>query len=204
MTTTEVPVLTKKEKASDDLEGAVQTIAFNWPHVVGDPNVQDVLYLAYSLQGALGIRELPHRLASKKSGVSWVESVDRHLIQGNILRFLSPEEVGARVSALSHALRGQTRLLQALCTWFGTIGMAKCTRTHYNSHAPTGKTPYTQEERWIGFYIVQLAWKQALVAGNPWVKFGVSIANALSRSRGDEIVDRWVPKSSPYWGLRGR
>jgi len=115
MTTTEVPVLTKKEKASDDLEGAVQTIAFNWPHVVGDPNVQDVLYLAYSLQGALGIRELPHRLASKKSGVSWVESVDRHLIQGNILRFLSPEEVGAPLRAAVERSAPRVQRRRALC-----------------------------------------------------------------------------------------
>lgn len=202
MVTAEVPVRPKADSDTDPLIKAAETIALQWPGIGGDSNVQDVLHLSYSLQGALKIRKLPCRLPGKAIGVSWVENVDRHLIQGDLLRLLSTQEVGDRVHTLALAVGGYARLLQALCTWFGAIGMMKCTRTHYNSNAPGGKTAYTQEERWLGFYMVQLAWKQALAAGNPWVRFGVSIGNALAKSRGDKIVDRWVPKSSPYWGLR--
>jgi len=204
MVTAEAPVHIKSDLTPDDLGKAVETIALNWPGLGGDPNVQDVLHLAYSLQYALRIRDLSRRLVGRKMGLFWVEEIDRHLIKGDLLRHLSPQEVSSRVSALSDVLHGPTRLLQGLCTWFGAIGMMKCTRTHYNSNASGGKTAYTQEERWIGFYLVQLAWKQALAAGNPWVRFGVSIGNALAKSRGDEIVDRWVPRLSPYWGLRSR
>lgn len=205
MVTAETPVQPAADSATLRLKEAVETVAWEWPGIGGDTNVQDVLHLAYSLQRELKIEKLPCRLVRKKTALCWVEDIDRLLIKGDILRSLSPTEVALRVLAFSMTLHGPTApaiILQALCTWFGAIGMMKCTRTHYNSHAPGGKTAYTQEERWIGFYMVQLAWKQALAAGIPWVRFGVSIGNALAKSRGDKIVDRWVPKSSPYWGLR--
>jgi hypothetical protein len=204
--------LAQTDLSAEALRNAAEAVAARWPREGGDTNVGDVLHLAYWIQGTLDIpgRKLPRRPVSAKTALGWVEAVDRYLIKAEIIRNLPPAEIGDRVSTLAEAIgslrdnneKRVLRLLQALFIWFGAIGMMKSTRTHYNSEAPGGKTAYTQEERWIGFYSVQLAWKRALEAGNVWLRFGVSVGNALARSRKNEIIDRWVPKESPYWGLK--
>jgi len=191
------------------LRGCVARVASTWPSPGGDPNVFDILWLAERLQEWVG-DSISGPLVGPKVAIQWVEDVDRFLVKMEILRRLDNWEVAERTVALKCGLRAPAlpgrnarmiRLIQALYTWFGAIGMAKSTRVAYNS-GPNQTTPYSQEERWIGYYLVQLQWKRLLAAGNPWVRFGVSIANALAKSRGDKIIDRWVPKASPYWGLR--
>lgn len=204
--------LAQPDLSVEALKYAAEAVASKWPGFGGDSNVGDVLHLAYWIQGTLQIqsRKLPRRPVAVKTALAWVEAVDQHLIKAEIIRDLSPSEIGVRVATLADAIgnlrdSNETRvlrLLQALFIWYGAIGMMKSTRTHYNSTAPGGKTAYTPEERWIGFYSVQLAWKQALEVGNGWPRFGVSIGSALAKSRKNTIIDRWVPKNSPYWGLK--
>jgi hypothetical protein len=82
--------------------------------------------------------------------------------------------------------------------WFGCIGMAKLTRVSYVT--PEGLAPYTADLRERGYRRLM-----AEASGNAWVLWGMTLAQELSLSRGNEVDYHWVPLTSPYWlAFKGR
>jgi hypothetical protein len=77
------------------------------------------------------------------------------------------------------------------------MNMAKTTRKTYVTGS--GEMPYSAELRISGYGSIRKCWKEEVRKGNPWVRFGVSVARALEVSRGKDVVDDWVPRDSPYW-----
>ena len=111
-----------------------------------------------------------------------------------------------RAEAVVRAIEGEDLLttyeptvkyIVALYTWHGCIHMAKTTRRTYRTS--TGEDPYTPELRRHGYAVVEQWRKECESVGNPWVKFGVSLARRLEHGRGNRPVDDWVPRDSPYW-----
>jgi hypothetical protein len=188
-----------------DLREAIITVSRNWKTVGGDSNLLDVIFQAHHMAKTCGI-QVPTDLPTKEAGVRLVETVDRELIKGDLIRTLPPEELARRGEAVVRAIESEDLLtayeavvkyIVALYTWHGCIHIAKATRrTHRTA---TGEDPYTPELRRQGYALVQQWWKEAESVGNPWVKFGVSLARRLEQGRGHQPVDNWVPRDSPYW-----
>jgi hypothetical protein len=188
-----------------ELREVVIKVSTDWRAVGGDSNLLDVMFQAHRIVKALVIA-LPTSVPAKDVGVRLVEIVDRELIRGDLIRNVPPEELAKRAEAVVRAiddeglLPGYDRIVKyvvALFTWHGCIHMAKVTRrTHRTA---TGEDPYTPELRRQGYAIAAQWWRETESVGNPWVKFGVTVARALEHGRGNQPVNDWVPPDSPYW-----
>ena len=69
---------------------------------------------------------------------------------------------------------------------------------------PGGEADYTTEQRVKGYAWLQKCWAMEVGRGNPWVRYGVSLARLFEKTRkGDKfeevVVEEWVPPESPYW-----
>ena len=183
---------------------AAARAAAAWPAVGGDTNLLDVYIHATRIVQMHGVH-LPAALPSKDGGVRLVELVDAELIKGRLIRTLSPQEVSARAEALIARIQADGLLSHsiavnyaiALFTWHGCIHMAKNLRPTYRT--PTGEAPYSLEIRQHGYQIIERSWRQAVAEGNPFVRYGVTLARPLEVARGNRIIDDWVPRESPYW-----
>lgn len=95
---------------------------------------------------------------------------------------------------------GVTKVLSAaFYTWYGCLSMAKLTRPEGSDHIQ-----YTPEMRSEGYEDLRSEWEETEKIGNPWIKFGVTIAKPLEEKRkkinnAKIIVDNWIPQDSPYW-----
>ncbi len=152
----------------------------------------------------LGVH-LPTALPAKDVGVRLVELVDAELIKGRLIRTLSPQEVSARAEALVARIHADglvphpiaVNYAITLFTWHGCIHMAKALRPTYRT--PTGEAPYSLEIRQHGYQIIERSWREAEAGGNPFVRYGVTLARGLEVGRRNRIIDDWVPRESPYW-----
>ena len=60
-------------------------------------------------------------------------------------------------------------------------------------------TQYTLELRKRGHEAIEACARAEQERGNPWVRFGISIARRFEQARGNTPVDGWVPAESAYW-----
>jgi len=193
-----------------EIESIKQTIiqvAQAWPQVggLGDPNTVDVYWLGREIHSRLHVR-LPTELPDKEKGVQTVECVESEFVSRLSLIRGTPCHILAETSQrLIEAIQSQgllphapvESLVVAFYTWHGCINMAKCLRKTYV--VPGGEVPYSIQQRWQGYNEVQTCWQAEDSRGNPWVRYGVSLARLLGRKRGNIVVEDWVPRDSPYW-----
>lgn len=183
---------------------AATRAAAAWPAAAGDTNLVDVYLHAARIAEMLGVRP-PMDLPPKDVGVRLVELVDAELIKGRLMRTLSPKEVAARAEALVARIRADGLLPHSIAvnyaitlfTWHGCIHMAKTLRPTYRT--PTGEAPYSLEIRQHGYAAIDHWWREAEAGGNPFVRYGLTLARALEQGRANRIIDDWVPRESPYW-----
>jgi hypothetical protein len=199
------------------IRAAVEAAAASWPPAGGDTNLFDVFHLAVTLSEHLAV-DLPTALPPKAAGVAAFECVEANLLSDpaakltgrrpRVLRQTPADEIADRVETLSVALRGMLpfpddqALVVSLYAWHGCIHMAKVLRRTANS--PGGPEPYTPEMRRYGYAHVQQEWVREESLGNPWVRYGVTLARLMEKGRkGDqfatEVIEAWVPAGSPYW-----
>jgi hypothetical protein len=193
------------------LRKAVETAAKNWPPFGnGDSNLVDVYWLAEKIQEVLGV-PLPTKLPPKNAGVQVIECVETSLLrdtQNRVLRNTPAADVAQRVVNLAGALKemlpfsNYQNLVVSLYAWYGCICMAKLLRCVYN--IPEGQALYTPQMRLDGYAYIRGKWTQDETQGNPWVRYGVSLARPMEQGRkkqdfGLAVDENWIPKDSPYW-----
>ncbi|MBI4307150.1 MAG: hypothetical protein HY678_12605 [Chloroflexi bacterium] len=191
-----------EQLAVDTLRRAVAK-ATNWVPAGGDTNLMDVHEHAERVAEILGL-VLPSALPSNPSGVRLVELVDRELISGTLIRSLAPDELARRAVTLTARIReaellkhaASANYIVALYIWHGCIHMAKSLRPTYRT--TLGEVPYSLAQRQEAYSVIEQWWKAADQRGNPYVRFGVTLARALEHGRGNRVVDDWVPRESPY------
>lgn len=198
------------------LQQGVKAAAQWWPQIGPvdpntsvDPNLGDIYWHARRLQDLLHV-DLPLVLPPKVAGVAAVELVERHLVDGSLLRRRSADAAAARAGTLVGALEQDEllsgaplqRYVSALYAWHGCINMAKVLRRTYVT--PAGEVEYTLEQRRQGYARLSAHWSLEESRENPWVRYGVSLARLLEKNRkpddfAQRVVEDWVPPDSPYW-----
>lgn len=193
---------------------AIQSAATSWPPFhSGDPNLVDVYHVAKSVPAAL-MTKVPKTMPDKTTGVKVVETVESTLILGVPIRSLPPGVLSDRGLLVVHRIKDEHLLdllfdsralydgaggvlASSLYAWHGCLNMAKTLRPTYVT--PNGEKPYTLEIRKSGYDRITRCANEEAVNGNPWVKFGMTLARDFSLRRENSIIDDWVPKESPYW-----
>ena len=165
-----------------------------------DPNTADVYTLAIALE-AFGFR-YPPNLPDKATGLAIVNAVE-WFVDAKLIRVVPAKPLAERMRDLSTrlsriadlgAVPALSRLALAFCTWHGCINMAKSLR----AATATGMV-YTDDVRTREYEDLKTTWTDEALRGNPWVRYGVSLARSLELSRGNVPNDESVPKDSPYW-----
>src|SRR5687767_2012556 len=112
-----------------NLREAIGTVSREWRPATGDTNLLDVIFQAHRIAKTLAI-QVPINIPPKDTGVRLVEIVDRELIEGDLIRTVSPEELAMRATAVIRAIDGEDLLsayeatvkyIVALYTWHGCI-----------------------------------------------------------------------------------
>jgi len=188
---------------ASSLQEAITLAAQSWPSLPGsgDPNTADVYWHAHKV-AALIRSKLPVKLPMKEIGVALVECVENNFIKGYLIRHCLPQELAERGEKLIECIQRGNLLnvglreayVVALYTWHGCINMAKLLRKTTSS----GEL-YTHKMRWQGYNWLKQCWHNEDNRGNPWLRYGVSLARLLEKKRENPIVEDWVPKESPYW-----
>lgn len=193
--------------AFHDLTEVIVKAAQSWPSLSssGDPNMVDVYWHAGQVTELMGLR-LPSDMPPKDTGVDIVALVDSAFIPPDgLIRDVPPTIIAERGRRFVEAVESMQLLplsaavtyVVALYTWHGCLAMAKCLRRTYRT--PWGEVQYTLELRRDGYESVMRDFRVEEEKGNPWVRYGVSLARLLEERRGNPIVDGWVPRDSPYW-----
>jgi len=196
----------------DRLQRAVEFAGTNWPASAGgDTNLVDVYWIAHTIRRMLGMT-LPVRLPSKAAGVRAFECVEENLLRdvprNRVLRDTPMADLAARNAHLADALTGtlpfskHQNLAVSLYAWHGCIHMGKLLRCTYR--VPGGEALYSPGMRRDGYAHIKELWEQEEAQGNPWVRFGVSLARPMEQCRKKEnfeyeVHESWIPKGSPYW-----
>lgn len=190
---------------------AVETAAMSWPSFRdGDSNLVDVYCLAEKIREVLGVA-LPSELPPKNAGVLAFECVETSLLrdpQSRVLRNTPVAEIAQRIVNLAGTLKGMLpfsddqNLVVSLYAWHGCIRMAKLLRCVYN--IPGGQALYTPQMRRDEYAHIRKEWTKDDAQGNPWVRYGVSLARPMEQGRKKQDFDfavheNWIPKDSPYW-----
>ncbi|MBI2292344.1 MAG: hypothetical protein HYU73_18915 [Betaproteobacteria bacterium] len=194
------------------LQRAVTEVALTWDVLSGpgDPNTIDLYRHARRVEEFLRL-QIPRELPDRGSGVALVELVERHFLQSQLIRIVLPAEIGARACALVDAIAEagllryclpEQRYIVTLYGWHGCINMAKILRRTYVT--PSGEENYTMDQRTGDYSWLANCWSEEIVRGNPWVRYGVSLARLFETNRkGDvfkaSVFEDWVPRDSPYW-----
>ena len=177
----------------------------------GDPNTIDLYRHARRVEYILRIG-VPHGIPGKDAGVALVELVERHFVGAKLIRTLGPTEISERAAALVDAIACATlladspgqRYIAALYAWHGCINMAKLLRP--TSVTPDGEADITMDQRTRDYVWLSTCWSEEIARGNPWVRYGVSLARPFEKNRkGDSfkgaVLEDWVPRDSPYWDV---
>lgn len=177
-----------------------------WPPLPGpgDSNTVDVYWLSQQIHSRFPV-QLPIELPDKETGIEIVECVESKFISGSLIRQSPPHVLAEKSQGLLEAIQSRgllpygpvQSLMVALYTWHGCINMAKCLRRTYV--VPAGEVPYSTQQRWQGYNQLQTCWQAEDSRGNPWIRYGVSLARLLEQKRGNIVVEDWVPRDSPYW-----
>jgi hypothetical protein len=183
------------------LREAIINAARDFPPIDGgDPNTFDVLWIA---KGLMDFTNLPLStdLPKIEKGLAIVECVENKFIKGSLIRTLSQEELIQRTEDLLRCLRINLFNLEmveavtiSLFIWHGCICMAKTTRI-----SDSAGQLYNNGIRTRDYNSLKQEWEEEERRGNPWVKYGVSLARLLSKKRENKIIDDWIPPDSPYW-----
>lgn len=187
-----------------------------WPPVspsTGDSNTIDVYLVACRVHERLRrLRiDLPTELPDKKTGIRLVDLVETYFVIGKEekliipIRLCLPQRLIERSQDLEEAIQRESllansptqNLVIAFYMWHGYICMAKYTRMTYVVNV--GEAPYTIEKRLQGYNELKACFNCELARGNPWVRYGVSLARLLVHKRGNIVIEDWVPEDSPYW-----
>jgi len=170
------------------------------PGVVGvDTNTVDVFTLAIGLEDH-GVA-YPTILPDKATGIAIVNEVET-FVDAKLIRTLSPRVITERAIDLVSRLDRSavldasplTQLAVAFCVWHGCINMAKSLRYETSDH-----TVYTEDVRTSDYEDLRKLWTDEDARGNPWIRYGVSLARDFEMGRGNTPIDDEVPKDSPYW-----
>jgi hypothetical protein len=193
-----------------DLEQAVRAAAAAWQPVSGgDPNTIDLLHHALLVQDELRL-QLPTMVPAKADGVAIVELVERLFVRATLIRHVPLATLADGAVTLVDAIacaglhlvgRGST-YVTALYAWHGCINMAKLLRPTHN--VAGGQAAYTDQMRTAGYAWLADCWTTEEARGNPWVRYGVTLARPLEQNRkgtdfGRMVIEDWVPADSPYW-----
>lgn len=189
----------------DKVEAGIKAATQNWqdPNLAnGDTNTIDVLWCADNLYPKIDGFIDTKSLNSDKL-LALVNLVEGHFIN-SLIRNLIPEDLMARAKNLAQKIEENNLLkLQpvesvaiALYLWHGCLCMAKNTRVEDSQG-----TQYNLVMRNRDYIKLRNEWESAERMQNPWIKRGVSVAKLFSEGRKDSIVNDWVPKDSPYWGI---
>ena len=192
--------------------GAVTELAGTWDALAwpGDPNTIDLYRHARRVEEFLHF-EVPRELPEREAGVALVELVERHFIVSGLIRMVPPTEISKRAAVLVDAIAEaglllhcspEQRYVTVLYAWHGCINMAKLLRHTYAT--PGGEEEYTTDQRTEGYSWLMICWSEEIARGNPWVRYGVSVARLLETNRKgdsfkDTVFEEWVPRDSPYW-----
>lgn len=173
----------------------------------GDLNLEDIIFIAQSLYLRNLTKQFPKNLPDKQRGLAIIESVEETFIKGVLVRNLSMEEFLSRAEKLIKKLQTKNLLnigaadaiALAFFTWHGCLYMAKATRLE-----DSRGNLYTSQMRIDAYSQLKLMWEDEEKKGNPWIKYGVSLAKSLEEKRKrqnplKQIIDNWVPLDSPYW-----
>lgn len=185
---------------------AIRSTATTWPPLSGpgDPNTIDLYWQAANVSERMGVT-IPHGIPPKATLLEIVRCVEDTFVRGSLIRNLPTNVLSDRGLLLVRTLRSgqlwaylpEQIYVIALYAWHGCINMAKITRRTYVTG--NGEAPYPTEVRISGYRSIRRCWTEEVRKGNPWVRYGVSVARALENGRGNELIDDWVPRNSPYW-----
>jgi hypothetical protein len=193
-----------------EIRNLVEKAAGHWPECGGDTNLFDVYWLAQRLREDVGLT-VPTQSLSKDRGVEAFECVESHVLRDlpgrGLLREAPLSDVAARILSLQEALRSilpfsdDENVMVAFYIWQGCVHMANLLRKSYV--VAGGEDPYTPELRRAGYDHIRECWESESQHGNPWVRYGVSLARLMEQGRKkekfkDQIVEDWVPNDSPY------
>jgi hypothetical protein len=180
----------------------IEALSHAWPEQRGEPNLQDLPWLARALMDRLRIT-LTQAFPAPDDGVALVELVEKTLLvpsPSHVLRDNSPADLVHRCEALTREIRVQKLLpgddasnfIAALLSWLGCISMAKTLRV-----VDSAGTVYTDALRRQGYELLETQWSER---GGEWIRYGATLARALELGRGNhDLPDDWVPSDSPYW-----
>lgn len=181
--------------------------------IVGEPNLfafrlmaQTIKLYCKDCQGDKFITTPP----KADDGLRIVEYIENEFMKGalhGVIVTFSEDRFFKRMKKTAHDLQVDNLIYGGVCnslcaafyTWYGCLSMAKLTRV-----MGSDKVFYTAEMRENGYAHLEKEWKEEERLGNPWIKFGVSLAKLLEekRKKADHIkviMDDWIPADSPYW-----
>lgn len=179
----------------------------------GEPNLHDFRLMALILRLHY-VDEMLQDTPTYGTGLKIVEYIEDNIFKDtseyaiyHVVRNLPLGDFSKRMKDSARALQlegylhgGVAQVLSAaFYTWYGCISMAKLTRPEGSD-----RVQYTTEMRFDGYDYIKSEWEEAEKIGNPWIKFGASLAKRLEEKRKKNdpnkvIVDDWIPKDSPYW-----
>lgn len=196
----------KREK----IEHLLRHIHWVVPETQGDFNLLDLRLLAEEICD-LWVVVTPPLALDVEGSILLVECVEYSMVPENIIRFQAMESLTNRMKALSDNIKDQSllpysdeeNLVVALLVWYGCISMAKLISEEYRLW---GNNPYKLEEvnpplfkRQELYNILLESFDCSGFQQGKWVRYGMSLAKFLKESRGEKIIDYWVPKESDYW-----
>jgi hypothetical protein len=200
----------KGEACLKSLREAVIEAALLWPQLTGgDPNTRDVYWHAGRVVRLLKLK-MPTSLPVKDDGLALVEAVESRFFSDEFMRNLPPEVLAERGEdlfryATSKGIHFESPAhcyVAALYCWHGCLNMAKVTRKTFVVTREGEEAAYTDEMRMRDYSWLQKCWMEEDQLGNPWVRYGTSLARLLEIKRSPEQkpgIEHWIPNNSPYW-----
>lgn len=191
---------------------AVELATKRWSPVAvgGDTNLVDVEWIGTNIRTTMLV-ELPIALPRKSVGVDAFECLERTVLadaQRRVLRDIPAADVVDRVINVIEPLRtilpfsDVQNLVVTLYTWHGCMHMGKLLRCTYV--VPGGEALYSPQMRRDHYAHLQQEWTRYQVQGNPWIRYGVSVARLMEQRRKGadfdfEVHENWISRDSPYW-----
>ena len=176
----------------------------------GDTNLVDVEWIGTNIRRSQAV-DLPSALPSKAIGVEAFECLEQNVLadtQRRVLRHIPVSDVVNRLVKVTEPLRAILpfsdiqNLVVTVYAWHGCIQMGKLLRCTYV--APQGLQLYSLQMRRGGYAHLEQEWTRHQTEGNPWVRYGVSLARLMEQGRKGtefdfEVHENWIKKDSPYW-----
>lgn len=179
-----------------------------------EPNIRDFWIISETIRLKYAKDEMLQNVPNCDTGLKIVEYIENNIFKDppgreiyHIVRNLTVDEFSMRMGQIAKYLQfegylngGILKVLSvSFYTWFGCLCMAKSTRV-----IDSIGTVYNDRLRQREYNWLKNMWEDADKNGNPWIKFGVTVAKCLEEKRKKSnpakiIVDNWISKDSPYW-----